>query len=90
MPTQHSRVSVTVDPALSEALSHARTLLSKDLRDATLIHDLAVKGAEALGEASERRRRLLRELADPELTARRLDLAALERVRVEDEQPVDL
>lgn len=88
MPTKHSRISVTVDPALRDALSRARAAQPKRVPDATLIRDLAVRGAGALGNEVERRRELLCELADAQLGG--LDLATLARVRHEDERVIEL
>lgn len=47
MPTQHPRIPVTKDAALADALATvARYYRGKKL--ATIVHDLAVKGAEAV------------------------------------------
>lgn len=47
MPTQHPRIPVTKDAALADALATvARYYGGKKL--ATIVHDLAVKGAEAV------------------------------------------
>lgn len=50
------------------------------LADASLIHELAIKGAEDLEREDAQRRRLLDELSDPDLTAARLDGDALREV----------
>lgn len=87
MPTKHRRISVTVDPPLAEALERARRLrgegpghLGAVSADASLVHDLAIEGVERLELADADRRRLLAELADPELTASRLDPDAINEV----------
>lgn len=80
---------MTVDRALGQALARARRVLNED-RDGRLVHDLAIRGAEAVVEGEARRRQLLAELADPDLTSKRLDLEALSRVRAEDEAAVEL
>jgi hypothetical protein len=47
MPTKHPRIAVTQDEELSAALEKVAPFLS-DAPTATVVHDLAVKGAEAL------------------------------------------
>ena len=63
IPTRHPRISVTNDPALDEAITRARTWMN-GAPDATIVHDLAIRGAEALTEEEERRREALTALAD--------------------------
>jgi hypothetical protein len=55
MATRFDRIPVTKDPALAEALDRARPLIGVDKPTARLVHDLAIKGADAVVE--ERRRR---------------------------------
>jgi hypothetical protein len=47
MPTKHPRIAVTQDEELSAALEMVGAFLS-DAPTATVVHDLAVKGAKAL------------------------------------------
>lgn len=47
---------------------------------ASLIHDLAIQGAERLERQAADQQRLLDELADPNLTASRLSADALQEV----------
>ena len=47
MPTKHRRIAVVQDEELSAALESVATL-SADAPAATVVHHLAVKGAEAL------------------------------------------
>jgi hypothetical protein len=48
VPTAHDRIPVTKDPALAEALGRAGALSSPGTPAATLVHDLAIRGAQAL------------------------------------------
>lgn len=85
MPTKHRRISVTVDPSLSEAVERARRCAAenggeREIADATLIHDLAIRGAGVLEEEEERRRRLIADLADPDWRREHLDLEGLKEV----------
>jgi len=54
MPTKHQRISVTNDPELSDALARVEGHFT-GVRKSTIVHDLAVKGAEALGREQEAR-----------------------------------
>ncbi|MGH3048906.1 MAG: hypothetical protein ACRET2_08250 [Steroidobacteraceae bacterium] len=47
MPTRHPRIAVTKDETLAEALSSVAALFPAKAA-ATVVHDLAVKGAEAM------------------------------------------
>jgi hypothetical protein len=47
MPTRWKRIPVTQDPELSEALARVAARYP-DLAPARLVHDLAIKGAEAV------------------------------------------
>jgi hypothetical protein len=48
MPTKHSRIAVVHDDALQAALERAAPLLAPETRAARLVHELAIRGAEAL------------------------------------------
>jgi hypothetical protein len=48
MPTSHGRIAVTKDPPLAEALDRAAALVKPGTPDARLVHDLAIRGAQAL------------------------------------------
>jgi hypothetical protein len=48
MPTSHRRIPVTEDPALAEALDRAAAVSDPGVPTATLVHDLAIRGAQAL------------------------------------------
>jgi hypothetical protein len=48
MPTRFTRIPVTKDPALAEALDRVAPLVEPDRPAATLVHDLAIRGAEAM------------------------------------------
>lgn len=56
MPSKHTRIAVTADPALVDALDRVRIATGSDEPDATLVRRLAVEGANAeLGARTERR-----------------------------------
>lgn len=88
---------MAVDPPLSEALERARGLRGEvdsggraRLADASLIHDLAIEGAQRLERQVAERQRLLDELADSELTGSHLSRAALQEVlALRDTSPLD-
>jgi hypothetical protein len=48
MPTRHDRIPVTKDPELAAALERVASLVPPGVKPATLVHDLAVRGADAL------------------------------------------
>lgn len=48
VPTAHDRIPVTKDPALAEALERAGSFARPGIPTATLVHDLAIRGADAL------------------------------------------
>lgn len=48
MPTRFTRIPVTKDSALAEALDRVAPLLEPDRPTASLVHDLAIRGAEAM------------------------------------------
>jgi len=48
MPTRFARIPVTKDSALAEALDRVAPLLEPDRPTASLVHDLAIRGAEAM------------------------------------------
>jgi predicted nucleic acid-binding protein len=48
MPTRHDRIPVTKDPELAAALERVASLVPAGAKPATLVHDLAVRGADAL------------------------------------------
>lgn len=58
MATRFVRIPVTKDHALAEALDRARAL-EEDKPMATLVHDLAIRGADALVEERRKRQQLL-------------------------------
>lgn len=61
MPTKHPRINVTKDPELAAAIARARPLLN-GAPEATIVHDLAIRGAEALAEDEALRREALEDL----------------------------
>lgn len=48
MPTRFVRIPVTKDPALAEALNRVAPLVEPAQPAASLVHDLAIRGAEAM------------------------------------------
>jgi len=48
MPTAHGRILVTKDPALAEALDRAGAIVKPGTASATLVRDLAIRGAQAM------------------------------------------
>jgi len=61
MPTKHPRVNVTRDPELNAAISRARPLMN-GAAEATIVHDLAIRGAAALVEDERVRSEALEDL----------------------------
>jgi hypothetical protein len=82
MATRFNRIAVTKDPALAAALDRATPLLGAGKPAATMVHDLAIRGADALVEEQRSRTEQLAWVAkvttspktpwDPEV-ARRID-----------------
>ncbi len=64
MPTKHDRIGVVKDQALVEALESVAPLVGPRAPAATVVHDLAIRGAQALRDEETGRRELRRELAD--------------------------
>jgi hypothetical protein len=48
MPTRHVRIPVTKDLALTDALDRVAPLVEPNQPAATLVHDLAIRGARSL------------------------------------------
>jgi len=48
LPTHHDRIAVTKDPELAEAMERVAPLVPAGVKPATLVRDLAVRGADAL------------------------------------------
>jgi hypothetical protein len=48
MPTRFARIPVTKDHALTEALDRVAPFVASDQPAASLVHDLAIRGAEAM------------------------------------------
>jgi hypothetical protein len=63
MPTKHPRIPVTRDPALGEALTAVAPYFP-GRKTATVVHDLALKGAQAVLEQEQVRREALQRLAE--------------------------
>jgi hypothetical protein len=80
MPTKHPRIPVTKDPPLADALAQVERYFD-GAPAARVVHDLAIRGAEALVEEERRRGEAIERLIA--WSTRRedgLDWEALERV----------
>jgi hypothetical protein len=85
MPTKHERIGVVKDEALQEALESVASMVGGTAA-ATVVHDLAIRGARAIQDDAARRAGLLRDLAewstgdappwDPDVLARIDELSA--------------
>ena len=64
MPTRHERIGVVKDDELSAALQSVAGIVPPNTPAATLVRDLAIRGASALRQDEERRAAALRQLAD--------------------------
>jgi hypothetical protein len=86
MPTKHERIGVVKDEELAAALESVAPLVDTSTPTATLVHDLAVRGAQAMRFDDDERSALLQELAewstsddppwDPDVLARIDELTA--------------
>jgi hypothetical protein len=80
VPTTWKRIAVLEDPALAEALSRVASLYP-GVPAARLVHDLAIKGAEAAAEERADSDRKLQELIKWSTEGRGLiDWDALDRI----------
>ena len=81
MATRFDRIPVTKDLALAAALDRVTPLMGAGKPTATLVHDLAIRGAEAFVEEQDRRSEQLAWVAEvttsPETP---WDLEVLERI----------
>lgn len=81
MPSKHSRIAVTADRDLNDALQRVRAATGTREPDATLVRRLAVEGAEAAVAAGSGRREaaagLLAAMDDGEFDC---DLDAIDRL----------
>jgi hypothetical protein len=64
MATRFDRIPVTKDPALAAALDRVTPLVGAGKPTATLVHDLAIRGADALVEERQDRARELAWVAE--------------------------
>lgn len=62
MPTRYPRIPVTKDSKLTAALEGVAPLVGRDVKTASLVHDLAILGAERLREQHERRAQAIQSL----------------------------
>lgn len=61
MPTKHPRINVTKDAELAAAISRARPIMA-GVPEATIVHDLAIRGAQALAQDEASRREAIEDL----------------------------
>jgi hypothetical protein len=81
VPTKHRRIAVTEDEELSEALARARPAFPRGTPLGTMVHDLAVKGAETVVRSDEERRAALRRIAEWSTSPDGMDRDALRAAR---------
>lgn len=62
MPSKHSRIAVTADPELGDALQRVRSVTGTREADASLVRRLAIEGAEIEMQAGRRRREAIEAL----------------------------
>jgi hypothetical protein len=63
MPTKHPRIMVTKDEELADALARVERLFD-GTPAATIVHDLAVRGADAVLADEQRRREAIQSLIE--------------------------
>lgn len=63
MPTKHPRIPIIKDGALAEALETVAPYFPGK-KPATIVHDLALKGAQAVLEAEQVRKEAIQRLID--------------------------
>jgi len=81
MPSKHTRIAVTADPELGEALTRVRASTGSHEADATLVRRLALVGAETeLRAGPERRQSAEALLAAMDGGLFDLDLDAVDRL----------
>ena len=62
MPSKHSRIAVTADPELGDALQRVRAATGTREADASLVRRLAIEGAEIEMQAGRGRREAIEAL----------------------------
>lgn len=62
MPSKHSRIAVTADPELGDALQRVRAVTGTREADASLVRRLAIEGAEIEMQTGRRRREAIEAL----------------------------
>lgn len=81
MATRFARIPVTKDPALAAALDRVTPLVEAGKPTATLVHDLAIRGADALVEEKQERARQLAWVAEVTTSGEPpWDLEVMERI----------
>jgi hypothetical protein len=81
MPSKHSRIAVTADPELGDALDRVRAATGTQEADASLVRRLAIEGAEIETQGGRRRREAVEELfAAMDKEGLDLDLDAIDRL----------
>lgn len=87
MPTSHRRIPVIQDEILAEAIDHARRRLGADRSAASIIRELALRGAAELQEDDDRQRRAADELMSVLREPGLMEWEALEELRRRDAEP---
>jgi hypothetical protein len=83
MPSKHSRIAVTADPELGDALQRVRAATGTQEADASLVRRLAIEGAEIEMRVGRRRREAIEALfAAMDRDGFDLDLAEIDRLNV--------
>lgn len=80
MPTKHPRIAVTKDDELAEALANVERLFD-GAPAAAIVHDLAVRGADAMLDADSRRRKAIERLIERSTSGDGFDYRTLAHVR---------
>ena len=62
VPTKHSRIAVTADPELGDALQRVRAATGTREADASLVRRLAIEGAQVEMHAGHKRREAIEAL----------------------------
>lgn len=83
MPSRYTRIAVTADPELGEALERVRAVTGTKEANASLVRRLAVEGAEVELQAGRGRREAIEALfAAMDRDGFDLDLAEIDRLNL--------
>jgi hypothetical protein len=79
VPTKHPRIAVTNDPPLAEALERVAPLFAGK-KPASIVHDLALKGAQAILDEQSAYDKAVERLIEHSTNRTGLDWDLLERI----------